>query len=116
MVKNRFLALAKLSAKIADDKKGSRINILNVSKLTSIAEYFVIITADSSPQIKAIIDSIFKKFKEEQDIVPVHLEGRGLSSWAVLDYGGLVIHIMTPEQRDFYAIEKMWSEARRIKF
>ena len=116
MVKNRFLSLAKLCAKIAADKKGSKIHILNVSKLTALTEYFVFITADSSPQIKAILDSIFKTLKEYHEISPVHLEGRNMPSWAVIDYGGLVIHIMLPEQRDFYALDKMWAEARKIKF
>jgi len=116
MVKVSFLKWAKAAARIAADKKGKDIVILNVMKHTPIADYFVIVTAESSPQMRAIVDDIELQFKQEDAPAPVHREGRTSSSWAVLDYGGIIIHIMSPEARAFYTLERAWPDARKITF
>jgi len=113
-MKTNFLKLAKLAAKISDDKKCQDILLLNVRKLTAMADYFLIATAGSSPQMNAVVTTIEKDFKEAGAPPPTHREGRGLSTWAVLDYGGLIIHIMNEDSRRFYLLEKIWSEAKKI--
>jgi ribosome-associated protein len=113
--KVNFLILAREAAQVADDKKGKDIVILNVKRLTAMADYLVLVTAESSPQMNAILDTIHKTFKEEHDLAPIHREGRSSTHWAVIDYGGLVIHVMSTQAREFYALDKVWSEARRIK-
>ncbi|MBN1620968.1 MAG: ribosome silencing factor [Endomicrobiales bacterium] len=117
MARNKinFLKLAKISAKIASDKKGSKISILNVRRLTTLADYFVIVTVDSMPQMKAITDAIYKTFNEKENYLPVHSEGRKSSLWSILDYGGLVVHVMLSQARNFYALDKIWAEARKVK-
>jgi len=116
MKKPTTLELGKLAAKIADDKKGRDIVLLNVKRVTPIADYFLIVTADSNPQMRAIIDSIEQEFRERGLQNPVHRDGQtSSSSWAVLDYGGIIIHVMMPAAREFYALEKIWSEARKVK-
>lgn len=113
--KHNFLKLAKKAAKIASDKKSTDIKILNVRRLTTLTDYFVIVTVDSSPQMNAVSNEIYKIFNETESCLPIHREGRGSSSWSVLDYGGLVIHIMHSDARVLYALDKIWVEGRKIK-
>jgi ribosome-associated protein len=110
-----FLKLSRKAAKITGDKKASDIALLNVRRLTEVADYFIIATVDSSVQMNAIADAIEKDFIENESLKPIHKEGRNKSSWLVLDYGGLVVHIMTPQARTLYALERIWSQARKLK-
>ena len=110
-----FLKLAKQAAKIADDKKACDIVILGVKRLTTLADYFLIATADSVTQMQAVTDAIAKSFKE-QAITPIHRDGIRSAKWSVSDFGGLVIHIMKPEARELYDLEKKWVGARKIGF
>lgn len=113
--KLNFLKLAKTAAQIASDKKSSDIKILNVRRLTAMTDYFVIVSVESNPQINAVMKEIQKIFLEKEGCLPAHCEGRGSSSWSVLDYGGLVIHIMHSDTRDLYALDKIWADGRKIK-
>ena len=114
MGKIDFRALAVEAAGIASDKKALDSVILDIRELTVIADYFVIATAESTPQANAVCAEIEKKFKE-QGIAPLRREGSASLSWRALDYGGLLIHIMSPEVRETYNLEKLWNEAKRIK-
>ncbi|MCL1971936.1 MAG: ribosome silencing factor [Endomicrobia bacterium] len=114
MSKIDFLKMAEQAAKIADGKKAVRTVILDVRDLTAIANYFVITTAESTPQINAICGEIEKTFKEKGMPV-VRREGVSSASWRVLDYGGLVVHVMSPHVRDLYNLEKLWNDAKIIK-
>lgn len=118
LTKNRinFLKPARKAARIADSKKGEDIRILNVKKSSSFADYFLIVTADSTPQINAVSENIKKELEENFGLVPIHREGKYSHSWAVIDYGGLVIHIMSSKTRNFYRIENLWYKARKIRF
>ena len=111
-----FLELAKQGARIADSKKGSDIVILNVRRLTILSDYFLIAAAESAPQMKAIADTIEKTFSRDLNLKLIHKDGSASSSWIVLDYGGLVIHLMSPSTRILYALERIWNQARRVKF
>jgi ribosome-associated protein len=115
MKKIDFQALAVKAAKIADDKKALDTMILDVANLTAEADYFVITTAESSPQINAVCGEIEKTFKED-GILPVRREGISSSSWRVADYGGLVIHVMSPSVRETYKLERLWDGAKSVKF
>ncbi|MFH1369063.1 MAG: ribosome silencing factor [Elusimicrobiota bacterium] len=115
MKKLSFLKIAKKAAKIADDKKGEDILLLNVRRLTSVADYFLIVTALSTPQLRAVSDAIRRTFCEEDGIETIHREGKDSRHWSVLDYGGLVVHVMSTQARYFYALDKIWNEAKRIK-
>ena len=115
MAKNKFLDISKTAAQHSLDKKGKDVLLLNVRRLTTVTDYFLIVTADSPPQIKAIRETIQKAVSEKYDIKPVHKEGDHHSNWSVIDYGGLVVHIMLEDARDFYAIERIWDGARKIK-
>lgn len=110
------MQLAKIAAQIAEDKKGIDVVVLSVKRFTIIADYFVIATAESTPQINAIIETIRKTFREKEGISAVHSEGKYSPFWAVIDYGGVVIHVMSPHARSVYALEKIWHVARKIKW
>ena len=108
MVKIDFLELAKQAQKIAEDKKGENVIIIDVTGQTAIANYFVIITAVSAPQINAISNEIEKSFKYDFGVPPVRREGSSAQTWKVLDFGGILIHIMHPDVRMRYNLEKIW--------
>ncbi|MCL2485456.1 MAG: ribosome silencing factor [Endomicrobia bacterium] len=114
MEKIDFLALAKEAAKIADDKKAENTVILDVMDLTAIANYFVIATAESTPQINAICGEIEKSFKEK-GVTVLRREGVNSDSWRVIDYGGLVIHVMSPNVRQTYNLENLWKDAKTVQ-
>ena len=114
MEKIDFKKLAIEAAKIADDKKAENIVILDIQNLTAMANFFVIAAADSTPQINAIASEIEKTFKE-QGIPVVRREGVSSASWRVIDYGGIVIHVMSAHTRESYNLEKLWENAKILK-
>ncbi|GHT64663.1 ribosomal silencing factor RsfS [Endomicrobiia bacterium] len=105
-----FYELALKAAWIADDMKAIDTVILNVCNLTTIANYFVVTTAQSTPQMNAISADIKKTFKE-QDVRSLGRDGISSSTWQVIDYGGVIAHIMSPEIRELYKLEKLWDNA-----
>lgn len=91
-------------------KKGYNIKTLDLRKLTPIADYFVIASADSSIQVKAIADEIDDKLRDEG--IKCHFkEGYNTANWVLLDYFDVVVHIFKKEARDFYNLEKLWGDA-----
>jgi ribosome-associated protein len=97
-------------ADIISDKKGSDIVLLDTGKVSTIADYFVIATADSERQAKAIIEEIEKKMKALSK-KPLGIDGESGSGWVLLDYGDVIVHIFDPGTRDFYDLEDLWSNA-----
>lgn len=107
--------LACMIAKTLDDKLGKDITILNISNVSSLADYFVIVTGDSTPQVKALMNNTKDKIKEYYGRSPVRMENDAKNRWNLLDYGDVIVHILHKEERQTYAIEKFWSNAfRRI--
>ena len=95
---------------VLSKRKTDNIKVLNISGLTTIAYYFVICNGNSSTQIKSLADEVEEKLKEV-DVTPYSKEGFSDASWVLLDYSLVVVHIFNPEQRDFYSIENLWSDA-----
>ena len=95
----------------AVEKKGENIVLLDLQELFTITDYFLICSADSDTQIKAITDEIEKKLLENENIKPWHIEGRNNANWVLLDYVDFVIHIFKKETREYYALEKYWGDA-----
>lgn len=114
-MKMNYLKLAKKAYEIADSKKAVNPLILNIRRLTPMADYFVIASGESSPQINAIIDTIYKTFRDDYGLLPIHRDGRGSDHWTAIDYGGLVVHIMNEASRKLYGLEKIWDKARIVK-
>ncbi len=104
---------AALAAKCIDDKKGKKLQVLEVGELTSIADYFVIASGTSSTQVKAIADEVIDKMKAAGE-EPIHVEGFHSAMWILIDFADVVVHIFMEETRDFYGIERLWADAKQI--
>ena len=103
--------LACAIARVIDDKLGKNITILNISKVSVLADYFVVCSADSSTQVRAISSMVREKIKDFFERLPVGYENDLKNRWNLLDYGDVVVHIMHREERETYAIEKFWNHA-----
>ena len=107
------LELARRIVELAEDKKAADIALLELTPLTSLADYFVICSGGSERQLDAIADGIVSTLREEKTR-PIGREGTPASHWVLLDFGSVVVHIFTPPERDYYGLEKHWSEAKTI--
>ena len=105
--------IAILAAKALDSKKGRDLKVMEVTELTSLADYFVICTATSNTQVKALSDFCQKELKEAGEM-PHHVEGHRGGTWLLLDYSAVVVHIFLEETRDFYDLERLWRDANEI--
>ena len=94
------------------EKKASDLIVLNVKSLTSITDYFLICSASTEPQIKAICDNIRKGTPHK----PFHIEGYEKLSWVLLDYIDVIVHVFKTEERKYYNIEKLWADAPKKEY
>ena len=106
--------LACIIARTLDDKLAKDISILNISHVSSLADYFVIVTGDSTPQVKALMETVKDNIKKHFSRMPVRMENDAKNRWNLLDYGDVVVHILNREERETYAIEKFWNNAFSI--
>ena len=98
-----------------DDNKGKDIVILNVSNVSVLSDYFVIASANSTPQVKGLTSNVREKIKELFEKIPKGIESDIKNTWNLLDYGDVVVHIMHFEQRENYQIEKFWNNALKVE-
>jgi ribosome-associated protein len=103
----------KIAVNAADDKKAHDLVILDISKITSFASYFLLCTGDSSRQMQAIADEIEKKLKAN-GLRPAHIEGYQNSEWILIDYGDLVVHIFSKNARIYYDLERLWRDGKKL--
>lgn len=109
MVSEKIIEIA---VNALNDKKAKNINAVHVGELTVIAEYFIMATATSQNHIKALADEVEEKL-EKAGFTPDHIEGRA-TGWLLLEYNGVVIHIFSAEARDYYNLDRMWSDGDRL--
>ncbi|HAT13070.1 MAG TPA: ribosome silencing factor [Microcoleaceae bacterium UBA9251] len=108
--------LALTIAQAAEDRKGDNILMLRVSEVCYLADYFVIVTGFSNVQVRAISQAIADQVEEEWQRLPLRTEGQSDASWVVMDYGDAIVHILKPQEREFYNLEAFWGHAERINF
>lgn len=109
------LANAIVAAQIADQDRGQNIVVLDMTKVTSIVDFFIIVTATSQRQAHAIADDVNRKLKHEDGNRRISIEGyRTEGNWILTDYGDVVLHVFTPEGRELYNLEQLWADATRI--
>ena len=101
-----------VAAKALDDKKALELNALRIADLTVLTEYFLIATATSSTHVHSLADEVEAKLKE-LGCEPHHTEGRS-TGWIVIDYGSVIIHVFTRDQREFYGLDKMWADGETV--
>lgn len=98
--------------KALDDKKAFDIKVIKIDDLTILGDYFIIASGSSSTQVKALADIVDEKLSEN-GIEPNHIEGK-TSGWILLDYGDVVIHVFSKDEREFYSLEKLWQDGKEI--
>ncbi len=105
-----MLALAHRLVEAAQDKKAADIVLLDVRAQTTMTDYFVVCTGASDRQLGAIAEGIVEA-AEEAGTGPISREGEASSHWLLIDFGGVVVHVMSAPEREFYQLEKLWAEA-----
>ena len=104
-------SLARLIADLALTKKANDVTIMDLKKLETVADFFVVCSADSDTQVKAIATAI-QDGTGERSVNPWHTEGLRALTWVVLDYVDVVVHVFHKEARSFYRLERLWSDAK----
>lgn len=97
-----------------EEKKAENIVVLDVSKLTNIADFFIIATANSTVHARALAEHLEEEAKKAGVEID-HVEGMEFGGWILIDFLDVIVHIFTPELREYYGIEWIWSEAERVK-
>jgi len=98
---------------ILDNKLAENILLLDIGEISPFADYFVIATATSDRQSQALVDAMVAELRD-QKMKPLHIEGDRTSGWQLVDYGDVIVHIFSPEQRAFYRLEDLWSDAKVV--
>jgi ribosome-associated protein len=107
--------LALLCREFADNKKGENIVILDLRELSSVTDYFVIVSGTSEPHLRAIVDEVTDSLREEHDVRPRAVDGTLRTAWVVLDFFDVIMHVMRQDVRDRYDLETLWGDAPMIK-
>lgn len=110
----RLNKVIKSALSAAMDKKAKNIVILDVKKIVDYTDYFLILSGDSTRQNQAIYDSIMESLKKLKKR-PLHVEGVERGEWILLDYGSFIIHIFSPRVREYYDLESLWGDAKRME-
>jgi len=108
-----FRQLGKTVALILSEKKAEEIIILDVRKLTFFTDYFLFANGNSIIHLKTLRETLEEDLTKKK-IYPLHIDGSPSSSWQVLDFGGLIVHLFLPEIRKFYQLEKFWQGAKKV--
>ena len=110
----RSLELALAAARTADLNRGSNITVLDVRKLTSIFDYFVLVTGTSRRQLHAISEEIDDRLEKELGDERLGVEGYSEGRWVLLDYGSVIIHMFDEETREYFALEELWADGEKV--
>ena len=102
------------ATKALDSKKGLDIQVLRVDRVTSLADYFIICTGTSNTHVKTLCDCAEYTLEQLGETM-LGREGHRGNSWELLDFGAVVIHVFTPEAREFYSLERLWADAEKIE-
>jgi len=107
--------LAELCRDFADNRKAENIVILDVRDLSSVTDYFVIASGTSEPHLRAIVEEITDRLREDYDLRPLRKDGSMQGAWVVLDFFDVIVHVMRQDARERYDLEGLWGDAARVK-
>jgi len=120
VLENKPIDTAALTELIVDsiqDIKGQNIVMLDLRELDDApTDYFIVCEGESTTQISAIANNVIKRVKEEAGLKPSHLEGKTFSTWVLVDYFDVIVHVFYPETRQFYELEDLWGDAKSTEY
>ena len=99
----------------AESKKGTDIRILDLTGITSFADFFVICSGNNQRQVQAISDEVGLQLKQQAGELPLSVEGYNQAEWVLADYGDLLVHIFSLKAREYYGLERLWRSARTVE-
>jgi ribosome-associated protein len=104
-----------LAVRAAESKKATDIKVLDLTGITSFADFFVICTGANQRQIQAIADEVALQLKQQAGELPINVEGYNQAEWVLADYGDLLIHVFSPKSREYYSLERLWRSAKPLE-
>lgn len=107
------LDMVKTITHLLDNKKAIDIELLDIGKLTTLGDYFVIASGSSTTQVKTLAGEIEEKLSE-RGIEPRRIEGENSAAWILMDYGDVIVHLFLKDTRDFYCLERLWADAEKL--
>jgi ribosome-associated protein len=107
--------LAMLCRDFADNKKAENLVVLDVRKLSSVTDFFVIASGTSQPHLRAIVEEITSELRDEHDVRPMRMDGATTGNWVVLDFFDVIVHVMHTETRERYDLEGLWGDAKPVR-
>lgn len=105
----------KLALQCASEKKAIDITVLDLREITSFTEFFLIANGTNQRQVQAIADEISEQLKKQMKFKAIRIEGYSAAEWVLLDYGDFIVHIFNKKSRDFYELERLWRDAKRVE-
>lgn len=109
-------AMARLAAEACDDRKAVDIRLIRVDEVSSLADWFVICSGLSDVQVRAIARSVEDKLEEVLGRLPLRREGQSEGRWVLLDYGEVIVHVLTPSEREYYDLESFWGHGDQVRY
>ncbi len=110
------LGLIEIAAKAADDLKAKNIKLIQIEKVSSIADWIMVCEGLSNVQVRSIIKAIEDNVCDEANLLPLRKEGINEGKWALLDYGEIIINVLQPKERSFYELESFWSNGKTYNY
>ena len=111
---NQAKEMARIAFDALEEKKGENTCIIDISEVSILADYFIISDGNSDSQLSALVDNVEEKM-HKAGFVPKQSEGRNSGTWVLLDYGDIIVHVFERESREFYHLEHIWSDGKRIE-
>mgnify|MGYP000769365298 CR=1 FL=1 len=105
--------LAVIAVKALDEKKGKEISAIEVTEQTTLADYFVIASGTSSTHVKSLAEEVEFQFKEK-GVAPIRTEGFNTQNWIILDYANVIVHVFSPDARDYYDLDHLWADGEDV--
>jgi ribosome-associated protein len=105
----------KLALRCAEEKKAVRTTVLDLREIASFAEFFIITSGTNQRQVQAIADEIEEQLKKQLAERPVRIEGYATAEWILMDYGDFIVHIFDQKAREFYDLERLWRDAKKVE-
>lgn len=112
---NHALEMARVAYRALDEKKGQNIKVIDISEVSVITDYFVIVNGSNSSQVNALVDEVDEKMHKAGYSLNQQ-EGHGNATWVLMDYGDIIVHVFDRESREFYNLERLWRDGKEVTF